>query len=359
MELGGRLTMYSIERSLLITPQIQQSQKALNLDLTIMPRNIIHGGFLERLILAGQMPGHWETDPITGTKTKFVPEEMPVGAGTLNFISGQEVEDMATGRTTLTQPTVHYQPPTDVQFAINAKNSHYNDMLEETDQAHVLITGDATPSGKSREEARADFEASLRETQTPTEDAGRWLLETVTAIAEWIVGSPGRWLKTYRADFECIIDSGPPNTEYQAKTLELKKENIISEETAMMRVGVRDVGAERARRNREAGGNLSLRKLQFEILAIAKDNPDMGFDGVCEFLGLKPEDITMLKKGAVDPVERARALAEATAPAQPAPAAGPPAGGKGSPSGNGLSGKPRSTAGARQRARPVGGGGAR
>ena len=353
MEIGGRLTMFSIERPLLITKQIQQSQKALNLDLTIMPRNIIHGGFLERLILAGQMPGHWEVDE-HGVKTKFVPEPFETGAGTINFVSGQEVEDAATGRTTVTTPQVHYQPPTDVQFAITAKNSHYQDMLEETDQPHVLITGAATPSGKSREEARADFEGSLRETQTPTEDAGRWLLETVTAIAEWILGSPGKWLSAFRADFECIVDSGPPDTEYMAKTIELKKENIVSEETAMMRVGVRDVAAERARRNREAGGNLSLRKLQMEILGLAKDVPDIGFDGLCEFLGLKPGDITMLKKGAIDPVKRAADLAAATAPPQ-APVAGAPKAGAANDNGRPKPGgaKPQSSRGAQQRARPV------
>ena len=344
MELGGRLTMFEIHRELMITEQIQQSQKALNLDLTIMPRNIIQGGFLERIFLAAAMPGHWTYDD-KGNKKEWIPGEFETGAGTTNFVAGQEIEDEATGKTTRATPQVHFREPTDVAFAIAAKNSHYQDILEDCDQAHVLIVSDATPSGKSRQEARADFEGSLRETQTPTQDAGRWLLETVLAMAEFLMKSPGKWTNTYRAEFECLIDSGPADSAEEQGVVALREASLISEETAMSRVRILDVAAERGRRNAEPGGNLGLRQKQFEVLDAAMAIPGVGLDGAAEFLGFSPEEISLLKKGAVTLQTRGAPPTDGSA--------GPPVAGSGAPTNGNLGGKPRSSSGARQRARPV------
>lgn len=57
MDLGGRLTMFKMQSKRLITEPVLSNQKLLNMDLTMMSKNVVLGGFLERIILNGQPPG--------------------------------------------------------------------------------------------------------------------------------------------------------------------------------------------------------------------------------------------------------------------------------------------------------------
>jgi hypothetical protein len=56
-DFGARLTMMELRRDPLVTPQVTQAQRALNLALSMLPRSVISGGFLERVFLNAQMPG--------------------------------------------------------------------------------------------------------------------------------------------------------------------------------------------------------------------------------------------------------------------------------------------------------------
>ena len=62
LPLGGRLLLYELTRDALLTPQVRQLQKALNLDLTQMMRNVNLAGSLERVIVNAQKPG--EDSPV-------------------------------------------------------------------------------------------------------------------------------------------------------------------------------------------------------------------------------------------------------------------------------------------------------
>lgn len=245
LDLGGRITMAAIESDLLITQQQQQMQRALNLCLTMVSHNIVTGGFLERIILNGLPPGHWETDA-NGKRTRFVREPFVTGAGSTAWISGFEVP-APDGSTVVTSPSVAWRPPTDPDFANKAKRSIYQDMLEEADQAHVLITSDATASGISRQQARGDFEMSLTQLEGPTNAVGRWLVEIVLALAEAIMAKPGSILDEWRGQFECRVTPAPLSIDERQQAVTEMKDRLRARETTMEAVGVLDVAAEDAR----------------------------------------------------------------------------------------------------------------
>lgn len=260
--LGGRLTVAEITRPRIVTEQLLQGQRALNLALSMVPRTVVMAGFLERVILAGQMPGEYKAVVDANGKTvgqKFVPEPPSFGAGKTNYIAPIAIEeDDGKGgtRTVMTQPDVRWREPTDPKFAVSAKVSHYQDMLEECDQAHILIQSDATPSGNSREQARAEYEGSLNKTKPHVDKVGRWFLETLLAMAEMLAGVPGKYTEKYRALFECNVDSGPLTPDEKRQYTEAADKGYLSYQTAMELQGVEDTDAEIARIKAEKEGNI-------------------------------------------------------------------------------------------------------
>lgn len=260
--LGGRLTLAEIKRPRIITDQILQAQRALNLALSMVPRTVVQAGFLERTILAGQMPGEYVDVKDAGGKkvgTKFVPNPPSFGAGKTNYIAPIVVdEDDGKGgsRTVMTTPDIKFREPSDPKFAVAAKVSHYQDMLEESDQAHILIQSDATPSGNSREQARAEYEGSLNKTKPHVDKVGRWFLETLLALAEVLAGVPGKYTSKYRALFECNVDSGPLTPDEKRQNMEASNQGYQSKQTTMEYLGTEDTDAENALMKSEGAGNI-------------------------------------------------------------------------------------------------------
>jgi len=260
--LGGRLTVSEIVRPRIVTEQLIQGQKALNLALSMVPRTVVMAGFLERVILSGQMPG--EFSPILDANgkqvgEKFIASPPSFGAGKTNYVAPVmiEEEDGRGGtRTVMSSPDVKWREPTDPKFAISAKVSHYQDMLEECDQAHILIQSDATPSGNSREQARSEYEGSLNKTKPHVDKVGRWFLETLLALAEQLAGVPGKYTSKYRALFECNVDSGPLTPDEKRQYIEAADKGYLSYQTAMELQGVEDTDAEVARIKAEKEGNV-------------------------------------------------------------------------------------------------------
>lgn len=241
LDLGGYLTIAQIERSQLITPQIRQQQALLNLALTMLGRNVEVGGFIARILFNAQLPGSFVTE--NGVE-RFVPDPIQWGAGVTNNFLGAEIRD-DTGRLTgYSTPSYVREEPVDPSTFLLTKEAAYRSMLEEAQQLHALIAGDATASGESRKQARADFEQSLGDTMTQVNRLGRWLIEATLAMAAAFSGQPGKF-KELRAVFECRIDSGPISAEDLRLIHELSGgQPLFSQETAMSRAGVDDVDAE-------------------------------------------------------------------------------------------------------------------
>jgi hypothetical protein len=244
LDFGGRLPVWALERDAFITEQVVQMQNLLNMALTMLGRNVVLAGFVERTIFNAEMPGEWLVDPATGKKT-FKPAPFHTGAGAVNVLRGIQIEQDS-GSTTLATPAIVYRDPVSVTTFAETRREAYVSILEETHQLHALISGDATASGESRKQARTDFESSVTPTARAVEQAGRWLLETLLAMAGLFSGSPGRYA-AYRATFTCRIDVGPISADEMRVAKEMKDAELWSEETAIARTGIDDVAAEQER----------------------------------------------------------------------------------------------------------------
>jgi len=245
LPLSGHLTLFEMERETLVTEQIRQLQKSQNLALTMLQRNVIQGGFLERTFFNAQLPGREIDDPYAPDGKKFVPDALYVGPGATNFLSGVVTEDEQ-GRQVVANPSVTYRDPVPVTTFRETKEEMYRCILEEAHQLHATISGDAVAAADSRKQARQDFEQSLRDTRTELENAIRWLLETVLAMAATFSGQPG-YFDTLRAVATCRLELGPISADDQRVAAELVEKKVISRETAMSRVGVDDVDAEKTK----------------------------------------------------------------------------------------------------------------
>ena len=243
MPLGGRLTMYEMTREPLITPQIISQQKLLNMAMSMKQRNVVLGGFLERIFLNVKWPG------TTNADGSFTPSPLAVGAGTLNSLQGESYEDRD-GNTHVLNPSVVYRDPIDPATFIATEQSAYLAMLQEGHQLHYALAGDAVVSAVSRVQAREAFEKDLLTSAGKVEAAGRWLLETALAMAAYFAGQPGRY-DGLRAYVQASVDSGPRSPDDLRVASEMADKGLWSKETARSKTGIEDVGAEEDRIEKE------------------------------------------------------------------------------------------------------------
>lgn len=246
LDLGRRLWLHELIAPSLLSESIRRLQDQLNLALTMQGRNVIQGGFMERVILNGQMPGEWVVDLTAPGGKRFVSAQLRFGASTTNFIAGIPERDTQGNVTGTATPNVLYRDPVPPDTFIASGGDLKRAILEEAQQLHALISGDATASGESRMQARADFATSLRKTKTAIDGSGRWLLETVLSIAAHFVGDPGRF-DALRAVFECRIDTGPLSGDEIRLVIDEHAAGLFDLEEAMMRVGIDDPAAMIAR----------------------------------------------------------------------------------------------------------------
>jgi len=247
VDLGGRLPMYEMEMPRLITEQIASMQKALNLNLTMMTRNSVLGGFLERVILNGQLPGHYDDEG------QFIYEDFAVGAGTVNAIQGIPIVEEATNTIRgYTPATMQYKDPVSPDTFLKAADAIYRMMLESSDQLHALISGDAAASGESRRQAVASFFAYLRTPKQQVDKAGRWTLETVLAYAGFLTGNPNHFAGL-KVNFDSKLDMGAVPTAEIDLTERLVKTGIMSLQTAREKIGIENPEVEARRVADEKG----------------------------------------------------------------------------------------------------------
>lgn len=316
LDYGGRIPMFVISRRSLITTQVLQNQRALNLALSMNPRNIVTGGFLERILLNAQMPGEWEHDD-EGNRTRFVPDEYHTGAGSTSFLRGIDYTD-EDGKTHVATPNVHFREPTDVQPAIDASDIHQLKILEEVDQAHVLTTSSQYQSGKSKEQARADFMASLNLTRNPADQFGRWVLDTALAMAEQFSGQSGKYTESLRAVFSSKPDYGPLTFEERRQYNEAMEKGVLSRQRNMHLQGIDDVDAELAQINSERLGTLEMTEKQLGILNSAL-NAGLPPEVAARKAGFEETEVAEIAAGIEAERERQAAEAERQAAARGTP----------------------------------------
>jgi len=245
LDLNGNLTLFELEMPRLVTDQIRSLQMLQNLNLTMMQRNAVLGGFLERVILNGQLPGHYETDPDSG-ESVFVRDELVLGAGTVNAINGVPYVDDNGNVKGYTQASVQYRDPVSPDTFIKASDNSYRGILQETKQLHSLLSGDAITSGDSRRQALAAFMSSLRIPKAVVESALEWLVQTLLSFEGVLTGDPTKFdaieVKAIcRLDFGAISAGEIDLLERQVRV------GIISLASAREKIGIEDLAGEERR----------------------------------------------------------------------------------------------------------------
>lgn len=291
LDLGGRIPMFEMRRRALISVQVQQAQRALNLALSMIPRNVVTGGFLERVILGSQSPGEPELDKEGIATGRWLAKPFYTGAGTVNFLQASEHEGRD-GDVKLAVQDVKWREPVKPDASIAASDKHYKSILDEVSQTHILMSGDATSSAVSRITARIDYLNTLLLTQPEAEGCLRFLMETVLAMGEAIANKPGFYTNVLRAQVQCKLDTGPLAPEERA-AIEASIGKTISRETAMLLLNVDDPDAEIARMNADPLSRAALASaVGTGIQALTLGGVSTA--GAIAFIGIEGDDLTAL-----------------------------------------------------------------
>lgn len=319
LNLGGRLFLYELQREALITEQIRSLQKSLNLTWTMKMRNINLAGSRERYFLNAQRPKRTrrvpdESEP-SGYREVVEDEPLKVGAGTAAFLGGFPIyDDTGTKITGYTDPNVSVSDPVDVTTFVNSRKGFYEAILSQAHQLHKAIAGDATASGKSRVEARAEFEKSLMRTKTILDASGRWLLEVALRFAANLCQR--KELLELRCDFNSIVDAGSPDDTEREQNRKDYEVGAMSRETFQSLSGIDDTAAETLKIETDVNYQLNLQKKRLEIIALDTSGI-LTIDEKVKLLGIEDESE---RKAYITQLEKEKA-ASAPAP-KPMPANG-------------------------------------
>lgn len=250
-DLHGRLFLYDMtRRKAFITPLMLGEQKGVMQALTQLLRNVQLAGNRQIDYFNVKPPGEWVEaqpgDPNAQDGKVFKAGTIKRGAGASNMY--QTVEVINEKGEVIGYASADYLvlDPVEVTAFRETRAIFREAIYGQAQQLHRLVVGDATLSGKSRTEMRADFRTSLEMSKTPIDDAGRWLLETVLFLAAELMQVPMTY-QDLRAEFGCIVDTGPLTPEEQDQIRANVLAGLTSEETGMSQIGHADVTAEKAR----------------------------------------------------------------------------------------------------------------
>lgn len=275
-DFGGLMPIFEMRRSPLITPQIIQNQKALNLALSSVPRNVWAAGARARTAFNVEPPADDET--------------MDWGAPVINFMEGRAIKNERGEVVDYATPTMQVEEPVEVGPSRDAVDLHDWQILAEARQLHALMSADAAASGISRIVARVEFLGSLGETKPAADACMEWQMDCRMAMAEAFVGgkpnqrAPHPYTALLKADAECKLDPGPITPEERQALDQMVQSGRLSDETAMVLMGIENVAEEKARKEREGKA-----KRVFELIEHA-DNVGMDRYAVLTILGGLPEE---------------------------------------------------------------------
>lgn len=254
LDLNGNLLVFELDNEPLITESVKRQQKLLDKALTMLSHNMDEAGFREQVFFNTMPPGKMITvdDPDNPGQTIEVfkhgpPSSLPKGAGARLFAQGTRIPtvDPSSGRITgyqVATPSRDVTEPVPVTSYTDTARAAFRNILEDTDQLHVLISGDADSSGESRKQARDDHTKSLEEMKSEVDYIGSAVLKTVLLLTAIFSGKPG-YFDGIDVSFNCRIDPGPLSSEDRRMNIEEMKEEIKSLEDARIYAGSNDPDA--------------------------------------------------------------------------------------------------------------------
>lgn len=297
-DLKGKLHLFELDlKKPFITESIKSKQKEINLAFTMKGRNINLAGSRERYFSNTRPPTKKtkvadETAP-GGYREVKEPAPLYVGSGQATFLQGALIRDDQNKIIGVANPNVSITDPVDVKSFLDTIYSAYSGILSEAEQLHVMMNDSAAASGKSRREARAEFEKSLKILKAMIDELGRWILEYALSFAAALCNRAAEFAG-FRCDFDSIVDAGMPDPEERAANITDYKENVISLETLRSRNGVEDTDAEKTRIESEPGYEINMLKKILEVLNMANGKLSVENQNrmLGKALGWKEEEIT-------------------------------------------------------------------
>lgn len=247
-EMQGRLWMYELNRTALITEQIRSAQKALNLNLTMLMRNVNLAGNLERVIMNAERPKQKiriaDNSQALGYREETIDSGWLAGPGVSNMLSGLLIRDDDGKIIGRANPNISYRDPVPIDTFVGTREQLRECILGQAQQLHIMISGDATVSGRSKEQSRAEFRGSLQESKEALDDAGRFTTETPLRIAAQFCDRVNDFAGL-RCDFDSRIEDGPVSPDERNANREDVKAGLLSRESAMSRNGTEDTDSEK------------------------------------------------------------------------------------------------------------------
>lgn len=320
-DLKGKLFLYELDlKKPFITKSIKSKQKELNLAFTMKGRNINLAGSRERYFSNTRPPTEKvkvaDENAPNGYREERVAAPLFVGAGRSTFLQGAFIRDETGKVTGVANPNVSITDPVSVKNFLETIYAAYSGILAEAQQLHVLMNDSAIASGKSRREARAEFEKSLKKLKAQIDALGRWILEFALQFAAVMCGRENEFAE-FRANFDSIVDAGMPDKDERDANIKDYEKNVISLQTLRSRNGVEDPDAEQSRLESEpayeinlldktldvlqkANGKLPIR-MQVELLVKALGKDEKEIDGILQELALEDPIIAAIMEGKKKP----------------------------------------------------------
>ncbi len=233
--LGGHLPIYQLNVKPLIVNSVCQAQRAINLSGTMLTRNNNLAGSRERLAIGVQPPGEYVdkgTDETGATIREFVPEPMRTGPGSFNFLQAQKMFDEDGVAKALANPNLIFTDPVPIDSFVGTSEHWRSVIYSHAKMRHLLMADSATASGKSRIEARKEFQSSLNQSKEAIDPAGAWLIETALRVAAEFMGKPGKF-ENLRAKFGASVSTVELTPEENAQIREDYKAGLIDLQTAL------------------------------------------------------------------------------------------------------------------------------
>jgi hypothetical protein len=248
LPLNEKLLVFAMTGEPFITAAMRSQQKLVNKAFTMMSHNLDVAGFRERILLNAMPPGTFK-DNGSGN-TVFVPDEkgLEVGPGVLSYVQGLQQTEREEGKVTTSHltPGVFESDPIPITTYVDTAEAASAAILEEADQKHIMISGDATTSGESRKEAREGYKGSLSDTKAPFDDVVSELFETVLAVVAYLMEAEDRY-KGLQVTFNAILNPGPISPDDRRIAIEECKEHLRSRQSAMEEAGITDPDAMKAK----------------------------------------------------------------------------------------------------------------
>ncbi|HYG12168.1 MAG TPA: hypothetical protein VD835_19635 [Pyrinomonadaceae bacterium] len=277
--LGGRLFLHEVSRRALVTDSVIQLQKLVNLAHTKMGRNVNLAGDRTTDVINAQTPtkAKKEGDAATG-QTREVGREPAAyrrTPGAVNYVWGAPFYDANGKIAGYTSPMINVTEPVDIGTFVGTRDHYYAAILGQCFMRHVLISGDATVSGRSREQARKEYERSLQKTKGPMDAAGRWKLETAVRMAAVLSGKESE-VKDLRAYFDCQIERVERSAQERQEDRADVETGAMSVETLMTRNGLEDTSSEleKIKQERRDGIGVPARRVA-AVPVQGEDNPPL------------------------------------------------------------------------------------